>query len=193
MTTPNFRAALERLVELEDAKGPAPAIANAWTDAITGARAALAEPVGEGPSRVEAVAVYSEVMAARECKTLGEMAEHFARAILARWGHPTPPAPELGKVVDLTEKLIAESKPMSPELAAVLTTEARWDLYEVSSTPTPPAPAPEPGEVAELVARLRNRNRWTQLTDAQVDRAATLLQLLPFHAIPLPQAGEGEV
>jgi hypothetical protein len=54
-------------------------------------------------------------------------------------------------------------------------------------------PAPEPGEVGELVARLRNRDRWTQLTDAQVDRAATLLQLLPFHAIPLPQAGEGEV
>jgi hypothetical protein len=37
-------------------------------------------------------------------------------------------------------------------------------------------PAPEVGEVGELVARLRNRDRWTQLTDAQVDRAATLLQ-----------------
>jgi hypothetical protein len=49
------------------------------------ARAALAEqPVG--PTRGEAVAVYTEVMAAHDCQTLGDMAEHFARAVLARWG-----------------------------------------------------------------------------------------------------------
>jgi hypothetical protein len=59
-------------------------------------------------------------------------------------------------VVDLAEKLIAESKPMDTELAAVLTTEARWDLYEVSSTPQPPTPpAPEVvGEVGSLVDSL---------------------------------------
>jgi hypothetical protein len=51
------------------------------------ARAALAEqPVG--PTRAEAVAVYTEVMAAHDCQTLGDMAEHFARAVLARWGQP---------------------------------------------------------------------------------------------------------
>jgi hypothetical protein len=51
------------------------------------ARAALAEqPVG--PTRKEAVDLYSEVMAAHDCQTLGEMAEHFARAVLACWGQP---------------------------------------------------------------------------------------------------------
>jgi len=44
------------------------------------------QPVG--PTRKEAVDLYSEVMAAHDCQTLGEMAEHFARAVLARWGQP---------------------------------------------------------------------------------------------------------
>jgi hypothetical protein len=52
---------------------------------IDRARAALAgDPVG--PTRKEAVDLYSEVMAAHDCQTLGEMVEHFARAVLARWG-----------------------------------------------------------------------------------------------------------
>jgi hypothetical protein len=51
-------------------------------------RAALSEPEPEEPTRDEAVAVYTEVMAAHDCQTLGDMAEHFARAVLARWGTP---------------------------------------------------------------------------------------------------------
>lgn len=39
-----------------------------------------------GPTRDEAVALYSEVMAVHNCQTLGDMAEHFARAVLAKWG-----------------------------------------------------------------------------------------------------------
>lgn len=39
-----------------------------------------------GPTRDEAVALYSEVMAVHNCQTLGYMAEHFARAVLAKWG-----------------------------------------------------------------------------------------------------------
>ena len=54
--------------------------------AICDTRAALAEPPVV-PTRGEAVAVYTEVMAAHDCQTLGDMAEHFARAVLARWGH----------------------------------------------------------------------------------------------------------
>lgn len=55
-------------------------------------RAALAEPELEGPTREQAVAIYSEVMATHECQTLGEMAEHFTHAVLARWGnHPGSP------------------------------------------------------------------------------------------------------
>jgi mannose/cellobiose epimerase-like protein (N-acyl-D-glucosamine 2-epimerase family) len=55
---------------------------------IARARAALAQPESVEPTRKEAVDLYSEVMAAHDCQTLGEMAEHFARAVLARWGQP---------------------------------------------------------------------------------------------------------
>ena len=50
------------------------------------ARTALDEPEPEGPTRDEATAIYSEVMIVHNCQTLGDMAEHFARAVLARWG-----------------------------------------------------------------------------------------------------------
>lgn len=46
----------------------------------------VTEPELKGPTRDEAVAIYSEVMVAHDCQTLGDMAEHFAYAILARWG-----------------------------------------------------------------------------------------------------------
>ena len=55
---------------------------------ITRAHAALAQPEPVAPTQGEAVAVYTEVMAAHDCQTLGDMAEHFARAVLARWGTP---------------------------------------------------------------------------------------------------------
>jgi hypothetical protein len=46
--TLSTRTALQRLIQLEDRKGPAPAIANAWTDAIADARAALKADPREG-------------------------------------------------------------------------------------------------------------------------------------------------
>lgn len=45
MSTPDIRAALERLIELHNADG---AWGLHWTNAIDAARAALAEPVGGG-------------------------------------------------------------------------------------------------------------------------------------------------
>jgi uncharacterized protein with von Willebrand factor type A (vWA) domain len=51
-------------------------------------RTALAQPEPQGLSDKEAVALYSEVMAVHECQTLGDMAGHFARAVLARYGTP---------------------------------------------------------------------------------------------------------
>jgi hypothetical protein len=78
----DFRALCEELVdELQYQTSY-----NTAAELQTRARSALAEdPVG--PTRKEAVDLYSEVMAAHDCQTLGEMAEHFARAVLARWGH----------------------------------------------------------------------------------------------------------
>jgi hypothetical protein len=60
------------------------------------------QPVG--PTRQEAVDLYSEVMAAHDCQTLGEMAEHFARAVLSRWGVPAAvPTPEAKPTPSLKE------------------------------------------------------------------------------------------
>jgi hypothetical protein len=82
----DFRALCEELVDLLDCFGSTFNIP-IETSVVTRARAALTEdPVG--PTRKEAVDLYSEVMAAHDCQTLGEMAEHFARAVLARWGQP---------------------------------------------------------------------------------------------------------
>ena len=51
MTTLTIRAALERLVEIDDANSinGADPDTTAWTDAIAAARTALAQPEGEGP------------------------------------------------------------------------------------------------------------------------------------------------
>jgi hypothetical protein len=61
---------------------------DAWQDIRQRLKSALAQPEPEGLTQVEAVALYSEVMAVHDCQSLGEMAEHFARAVLARWGRP---------------------------------------------------------------------------------------------------------
>ena len=57
-------------------------------------------------------------------------------------------------VADLAAKLLAESKPMDPEMAAVLTTEARWDLYEGSTTPQPELVEATDDELLELLSRV---------------------------------------
>jgi hypothetical protein len=95
-----MRAALERLVELHAADagwGPI------WGDAIAAARAALAQPEGEGPSE----RIISIAKAVQECafswepdaRLIGNVcAEDVAdlcAAALTRWGRPvTPPAPD---------------------------------------------------------------------------------------------------
>jgi hypothetical protein len=113
MTNPDIRAALERLVELEDAKGPAPAIANAWTDAIAAALAALAEPVGEGPSKEEVLRwlrndpAWGVVVAPTEWRPEDDATLDLIQRAVARWGHPaTPPAPKPGEVGPSDEEII---------------------------------------------------------------------------------------
>ena len=51
MSSPDIRAALERLVEIDDANSTngADPDTTVWDEAIAAARDALAEPVGEGP------------------------------------------------------------------------------------------------------------------------------------------------
>ena len=85
----DFRALCAELTETWDATADFDFndFGNACADLVSRARAALVEQPVE-PTRKEAVDLYSEVMAAHDCQTLGEMAEHFARAVLARWGQP---------------------------------------------------------------------------------------------------------
>jgi len=67
------------------------------------ADAALSQPEPQGPTDEEAVALYSEVMAFYECQTLGDMAGHFARAVLARYARPAiePQGPTDGDLIEL--------------------------------------------------------------------------------------------
>ena len=102
-TMTDFRALCAELVDLLDCFGSTFNIP-IETSVVGRARAALAEqPVG--PTRKEAVDLYSEVMATHDCKTLGEMTEHFARAVLARWGQPAVTPPADGEVAELVEWL----------------------------------------------------------------------------------------
>jgi hypothetical protein len=75
---------------------------------------------------------------------------------------PEPPDP----VADLAAKLLAESKPMDPQMAAALTTEARWGLYEGSPTPRPEPVAPTDEELP-MPAAIRDmpeqQQRWYAL------------------------------
>ena len=92
-----------------------------------------------------------------ELQLLFDAAESFVEPAL---GHHCPWAKAMDRaraalaqpepVADLAAKLLAESKPMDPEMAAVLTTEARWDLYEGSPTPQPEPVAPTDEELDEL-------------------------------------------
>ena len=109
----DIRAALERLVRAYDSNEGLP-IAE-W---IATARAALAEPVGEGPSDEDIHALHQAVFASRlyapPPRTTAEA--DFARAILARWGHPAaPPAPQSG----LPWKTDGPAVPESREPASV--------------------------------------------------------------------------
>jgi hypothetical protein len=86
-----FRTMCVELVELSAPTDSIPQLAERLqklAELANRARAALAQPEPVAPTQSEAVAVYTEVMAAHDCQTLGDMAEHFARAVLARWGTP---------------------------------------------------------------------------------------------------------
>lgn len=79
------RAALERLVELQDDTRPTSAIVGDWADAIAAARAALAEPVGEGPTDEDLRDLWSW-SAGQDQGPWPTQYHCFARAILARFG-----------------------------------------------------------------------------------------------------------
>ena len=207
----NIRAALERLVSAYDNNEGLP-IAE-W---IAAARAALAEPVGEGPSDQEIADVFSQ-----GCRDPSRPYEPpflgGARAVLAKWGHPAaPPAPEPGEVGELIQclqiraaSLGAQGANLSQRGDAAYFTRAATLLQQQAA----PAPVVVPAPVAERLPGEGDLDVegkcwwWTRLEDG---RAVWILKpqllvpalaavaiprrthWLPAHAIPLPQAGEGE-
>jgi hypothetical protein len=90
MTTPDIRAALERLVELDGTSITMRSKQSslAWSDAIAAVRAALAQPEGEGPSDADFYDL---------AKIFNGDPVPAMREALKLWGRPaTPPAPEVG-------------------------------------------------------------------------------------------------
>jgi hypothetical protein len=192
MTTPTPRAALKRLIELEDAasaNGADPDM-TAWDDAVAAGRAALkAEPEGEGLNAADLLPVeppnIPTTMAMKYRSAWREGVEdgwREARAVLARWKHPSAAAPEPPETPaealaarPLLERVAAMAGRIGihtvGEITAISDRAAAWlrdnppgqpVAIEPCGCPAPGAcscvgatpPAPEPGEVAELVAFL---------------------------------------
>jgi hypothetical protein len=186
------------------------------SDAMNRARAALAEPVGEGPSDEELLAMRSW---SSHGSTFDSDLVDFARAVLARWGHPaTPPAPEPGEVGEQhvsqpyklpePEELVAELELMASHAAAAcqfgdakILSDAATLLQQLS------APAPVVVPVSE---RPWEREGWCdeqgycwffsprfnlwswELPPSVLTPGIGRLLSCPAHALPLPQAGEVE-
>ena len=199
MTT-DFRALCAELVEELHKQMPSCLYEGYETYLVFRARAALAQPEAEGPrpTRDEAVAVYTEVMAAHDCQTIGDMAEHFARAVLARWGRPAPPPdalaarPLLERVAAMGDCIRANSV---GEISTISARASAWlrenppgqpVAIEPRGCPMPgacscvePAP-PADGEVAELV-------EWLCVFCANLTRAADLLTRLALQPVPVSE------
>ena len=181
--TDTFRALCAELIEGLDTATDHDDLAIRAGDVIARARALLAQPVAEGPTDEEIhdfIALWWEDFGKGYLPCSSD--EPLVKAALARFGgRPTPqPVTEGPSVSDVTElfyRHMGEGSEVGFE-NAIAEALSRWGRPAAA-----PVPEPEPGEVEELVAALGSRDRWTQLTDAQVDRAATLLQQLSALAI----------
>jgi hypothetical protein len=205
MSTPDFRALCAELVEAWDATADFDFndFGHAAVDIVTRARAALAtEPVGEGPTDeqlLESAAKalgYKSIPSDETCLT-AEASEllDFARAILARWGHPaTPPAPEPGEVAELVDSLQCEARAeeVLGNCALVTSAELRRaaTLLQQLSAPTP---AVVPVAVSERLPGEGDcdaEGRCWLLTSGVMVHASHTSHWLPASGIPLPQGGE---
>jgi hypothetical protein len=191
--------------------------------ALNAARAALAEPVGEGPTDQELNQEWQQLMNAPEA-ILAEPMLAFARAVLARWGTPAaPPAPEVVAALKVIDKMQQEwvlignddDGTASPSLSMPISLRRFTVLRDAITQPFPfshpsrwpaPAPAVVPIPVAERLPGEGDCDAegrcWIFMPDIGTDPSWRLVDprdigryhthWLPAHAIPLPQAGEGE-
>jgi hypothetical protein len=210
----NIRAALERLIEIEDAtstNGADPDM-TAWNAAIAAARAALAaEPVGEGPSDEDSEHLqwytydpedpFGEDIKLHPSK---DEAQSAARLIISASEYEAPDYgwPEnihrvsWGVLTPVENAQIVERGTTFPD--GVGKEWVRYELRPARWGRPDTLPAPEPGEVGEAVTWLeRYRDLMHPVHDsddiAQFTRIATLLEQLSAPApVPLPQAEEGK-
>jgi hypothetical protein len=180
-------------------------------DRANTARAALAaEPAGDVPSERD-VAEWINSLPLWHGASRDELSGIVLRA-LARWGRPaTPPAPEVGEVVELVAALMEPGDPF-PEYRTITCEQADRAatlLQQLSA----PAPAVVPVAVAERLPDPRPESEGGDC-DAEgrcwafMPRSATpfpnwtllwIGHMQPYHshwrpasAIPLPQVGEVE-
>ena len=198
MSTPTIRAALERLVEIDRTQS----IDWAWEheNAIAAARAALAEPVGEGPPAVTTSALLHPAYEPGDgsadgaqivdgewwqpvfgCDSL-QIVVNNARAALAHLGHPAAPpapAPVMGdrpsdeELYDLADEFAGDPV---PSMRAAL---ARW-----GSPATPPAP------LTDLAARLISESKPMDPEIAEALTPEARWDLYEPAASPAPKVGE---
>jgi hypothetical protein len=68
----------------------------------------------------------------------------------------TPPQEPPTEQKNWIDEFIAECKPLDPEMAEVLTTEARWRLYGEGDSATPPPEPPTVMEILELSGEIED-------------------------------------
>ena len=88
-TTPDFRAELQRLVDLYEALGgnwSPHGYTDTWNDALASARAALATPPPEPPTGKELQSLWHGLFSHDVTVSSGDV-EVIVRAALERWGH----------------------------------------------------------------------------------------------------------
>jgi hypothetical protein len=208
----NIRAALERLVELDDTvPHNRPGWAQEWSDAIATACAVLTdgpavqsrEPASgvEQPSDRDLRQLYADTFDLRSDPAhLGPAIVKFARAVLARWGRqPAPPAE--GEVGELVALILQTSLAWGPDACLLGNMTARQltraaELLQQRPEPVPVSERPWEREgfcdVESCCWAIGQRDAWCRVYVPGRDWGnPAYTYCLPATALPLP-AGEGK-
>ena len=184
----NIRAALERLVELDDTvPHNRPGWAQEWSDAIATACAVLTdgpavqsrEPASgvEQPSDRDLRQLYADTFDLRSDPAhLGPAIVKFARAVLARWGHQPVPLAAEGYVGELIKRLRIRAASLS-EVGANLSQQGDA-IYFTRAADLLEQRHPEPGPVSLAKRALHILGTHGDLSCAEHDTIRRALEAL---------------
>ena len=193
MTNPDYRALCAELAEelvneygycTEWEKG-LPLCESNVSELLTRARALLDQPVAEGPTDEELLRLAREWNSGFESIEL-HFAADYARAVLAKWGTPTPfPLP-------MTESTSMTS-PTDEELMELMPQQMRDDLANAARALAGDIPWPDNPKAAVAMRIILNRHavdharaalaKWGTLTPQPV----AVSERLPANALPTPE------